>query len=55
MRNELDYIMNLHTNKYKCVKCGFTVKIPIETPGQIDLFPPLCPYCGTETRKEASK
>lgn len=51
-KDELDFIMNLHVNKFKCKKCFFSVKIPIQTAGQTELFAPNCPYCGDEMAQE---
>lgn len=47
--NELDFIAKLSlSNSYRCPRCGATVKLPIQTPGQVELFAPLCYNCGNE-------
>lgn len=51
-KDELDFIMNLHVNKYKCKRCLYSLKIPIQTAGQTELFAPTCPYCGGEMTQE---
>lgn len=38
----------LYENRYKCPKCLATVRIPVDTIGQRELFPPNCYNCGTE-------
>ena len=51
MKNEIDFIMKLHVNVYFCPRCGATMKIPIDTPGQKELFAPNCYNCGEEMRE----
>ena len=36
------------SNEFICPKCGASTKIPVETPGQIELFAPRCYNCGAE-------
>jgi DNA-directed RNA polymerase subunit RPC12/RpoP len=38
------------SNNYKCPRCGARVKIPLDAPGQLELFPPNCHNCGAEMR-----
>lgn len=40
------------SNNYKCPRCGARLKIPLDAPGQIELFPPNCPNCGEEMRPD---
>lgn len=47
--NELDFIRRLSlSNEYICPKCGASTKIPVQTPGQMDLFAPRCYSCNSE-------
>ena len=49
MTNELDFIARLSlSNVFQCPKCGASTKLPIQTPGQIELFAPRCYNCGGE-------
>lgn len=36
------------SNNYKCPRCGSMLKVPIDAPGQLELFPPSCVNCGHE-------
>lgn len=40
------------SNNYKCPRCGARVKLPIDAPGQLELFPPNCHNCGSEMRPD---
>lgn len=47
--NELDFLSRLTlSNSYICPRCGASVKLPIETPGQTELFAPRCYNCNSE-------
>lgn len=47
--DELEFIRRLSlSNTYVCNRCGAAVKLPIDTPGQTELFAPLCYNCGAE-------
>ena len=39
-------------NNYICQRCGARVKIPLDAPGQLELFPTNCPNCGSEMRQD---
>lgn len=50
--NEFDFIRSLSlSNAYTCPKCGASTKIPVQTPGQRELFAPLCYNCGAEMQE----
>lgn len=36
------------SNEYECPRCGASMKLPVKTPGQLELLPPVCYNCGTE-------
>lgn len=36
------------SNVYECPLCGAYMKLPVKTPGQVELFPPVCYNCGSE-------
>ena len=38
------------SNDFECPRCGATLKIPIASPGQLELFAPLCVNCGYEMK-----
>ena len=38
------------SNNYECPRCGARLKIPLDAPGQLELFAPLCVNCGAEMR-----
>lgn len=40
------------SNNYKCPRCGACLKIPLDAPGQIELFLPNCCNCGAEMRPD---
>lgn len=40
------------SNNYKCPRCGSALKIPLDAPGQLELFPPNCINCGAEMRPD---
>ena len=52
---KIDYIKNPLYNCFYCPRCFAAVKIPIETPGQTELFTPTCYYCGGQMRETAEK
>ena len=50
---DLEFISRLSlSNEYECPRCGATTKLPVRTPGQLELFPPVCYNCGNEMRKK---
>lgn len=51
--NDLDFIKRLSlSNDFECPRCGASTKIPISTPGQTELFAPVCYNCGAEMREK---
>lgn len=50
--NELDFISKLSlSNSYRCPRCGASVQLPIQTPGQVELFAPVCYNCGADMQE----
>ena len=51
---DLEFISRLSlSNEYECPRCGATTTLPVRTPGQLELFPPVCYNCGNEMRKKS--
>lgn len=51
--NDIDFIKCLSlSNDFECPRCGASTKIPIITPGQTELFAPVCYNCGAEMREK---
>lgn len=36
------------SNGFVCPRCGASMNLPVKTPGQVELFPPVCYNCGAE-------
>ena len=50
---KIDFVRKPLYNSFYCPRCLAAVKIPIDTPGQAELFPPNCYYCGGQMRQTA--
>lgn len=48
---KIDFVRKPLYNSFYCPRCLAAVKIPIDTPGQTELFPPNCYYCGGQMRQ----
>ena len=45
---DMELMKKLYSNRFKCPKCSAAVQIPSATPGQQELFAPLCYSCGAQ-------
>ena len=52
---KIDFVRKPLYNSFYCPRCLAAVKIPVETTGQTELFPPNCYYCGSLMRQTDEK